>query len=174
MLLHMWPSGHTNDSIYINNFNSLIVLIFQPHKFQSRIPQPKSVFFGASALGSLYRIPMHSTTVAHPQTVSLGFRSFGDCEALFFGKSGKILKSMESDFLRRNRWKSPISAKIYQMFIKCSEIRKWRSLKVGTLLFVNKTPWWFGSYININLAMWRTDMDSATLITGAMPWRPPN
>ena len=33
------------------------------------------------------RIPMHGTAVAHPQAVSLGFRSFGDCEA-FHRKSG--------------------------------------------------------------------------------------
>ena len=60
---------------------------------------------------------MHSTTVAHPQTVSLGFRSFGDCEALlFFWKSGNILK-WEAICVKKEQMEVSNLLK----YIKCSE-----------------------------------------------------
>lgn len=61
------------------------------------------------------RIPMHGTAVAHPQAVSLGFRSFGDCEA-FHRKSGAKSWNEKRFFSRRGRcgrWNS-LSVKIYQ------------------------------------------------------------
>lgn len=48
------------------------------------------------------RIPMHGTAVAHPQAVSLGFRSFGDCEA-FHRKSGAKSWNEKRFFSRRGR-----------------------------------------------------------------------
>ena len=66
------------------------------------------------------RIPMHGTAVAHPQAVSLGFRSFGDCEA-FQRKSGAKSWNGKIFFSSRGRWNS-VSVKIYQRWSENKDV----------------------------------------------------